>query len=414
MADDIMIKHVPLLCLQIAYDILVSRLFYFVLKPLRVPLIIAQVSADFTLSPSLLGNFEWVFSLFYSQYGILAVETFANLGIIYYVFLSGLEMNSDTILRSRKKGFPVLARILANLKLLYTKLGKDALITTMLTDAYSWVMFTLLIPYSTRGGKPYLSVISTLMFIVFCFVVVRLILTPIIEHITSMNTWRKSHLLDVLTGVFICSYITNSLGTHPIVGAFVFGLIFPHGKFADMVLEFSANFFFGILRPIYFAGFGFRLNFAFLLKQKNAGLMLLIMLLLGIPKVLSYVIVTFFFDVPSRDGVAIGLLLNTKGIMVGILPNVAWDKRILDPYTFMVMMLAIIVMTIMVFPLINAIYKPKFRFMQSQLRTMQKLRFDVELRIVACVHNVKHANNMIHVIEATNATRLSSIHVLKV
>jgi hypothetical protein len=77
----------------------------------------------------------------------------------------------------------------------------------------------------------------------------------------------------------------------------------------------------------------------------------------------------------------------------------------------MVMMLAIIVMTVMVSPLINAIYKPKFRFMQSQLRTVQKLRFDVELRIVACVHNAKHANNMIHVIEATNATRLSPIHV---
>ncbi|KAI5381918.1 hypothetical protein KIW84_063467 [Lathyrus oleraceus] len=326
MADDIMIKHVPLLCLQIAYDILVSRLFYFVLKPLHVPLIIAQVLAGFTLSPSLLGNFEWVFSLFYSQYGILAVETFANLGIMYYVFLSGLEMNSDTILRSRKKGtsiaiagivtpmlfgvgflalqqklidkndvfaqtpkenqgeaylfwclalsvtgFPVLARILANLKLLYTKLGKDALTAAMLTDAYGWVMFTLLIPYSTRGGKPYLSVISTLMFIVFCFAVVRPILTPIIEHRTSTNTWRKSHLLDVLTGVFICSYITDSLGTHPIVGAFVFGLIFPHGKFADVVLELSADFVSGILCPVYFAGFGFRLNLPFLLKQKNAG-----------------------------------------------------------------------------------------------------------------------------------------------
>ncbi|KAI5381913.1 hypothetical protein KIW84_UN0333 [Lathyrus oleraceus] len=411
MADDIMIKHVPLLCLQIAYDILVSRLFYFVLKPLHVPLIIAQVLAGFTLSPSLLGNFEWVFSLFYSQYGILAVETFANLGIMYYVFLSGLEMNSDTILRSRKKGtsiaiagivtpmlfgvgflalqqklidkndvfaqtpkenqgeaylfwclalsvtgFPVLARILANLKLLYTKLGKDALTAAMLTDAYGWVMFTLLIPYSTRGGKPYLSVISTLMFIVFCFAVVRPILTPIIEHRTT-------------------------------------------------------DFVSGILCPVYFAGFGFRLNLPFLLKQKNAGLMFLVMLLLCIPKVLSSVIVTFFFGMPARDGVAIGLLLNTKGIMAVILLNIAWDKRILDPYTFMVMMLAIIVMTVMVSPLINAIYKPKFRFMQSQLRTVQKLRFDVELRIVACVHNAKHANNMIHVIEATNATRLSPIHV---
>ncbi|CAL5208108.1 unnamed protein product [Lathyrus oleraceus] len=466
MADDIMIKHVPLLCLQIAYDILVSRLFYFVLKPLHVPLIIAQVLTGFTLSPSLLGNFEWVFSLFYSQYGILAVETFANLGIMYYVFLSGLEMNSDTILRSRKKGksiaivgivtpmlfgvgflalqqklidkndvfaqtpkenqgeaylfwclalsvtgFPVLARILANLKLLYTKLGKDALTAAMLTDAYGWVMFTLLIPYSTRGGKPYLSVISTLMFIVFCFAVVRPILTPIIEHRTSTNTWRKSHLLDVLTGVFICSYITDSLGTHPIVGAFMFGLILPHGKFADVVLELSADFVSGILCPVYFAGFGFRLNLPFLLKQKNAGLMFLVMLLLCIPKVLSSVIVTFFFGMPARDGVAIGLLLNTKGIMAVILLNIAWDKRILDPYTFMVMMLAIIVMTVMVSPLINAIYKPKFRFMQSQLRTVQKLRFDVELRIVACVHNAKHANNMIHVIEATNATRLSPIHV---
>ncbi|XP_058724315.1 cation/H(+) antiporter 15-like isoform X2 [Vicia villosa] len=385
---------------------------------------------------------------------------------MYYVFLSGLEMNSDTILRSRKKGtsiaiagivtpmlfgvgflalqqklldrndvliqlrkeihgeaylfwclalsvtgFPVLARILAKLKLLYTKLGKDALTAAMLTDAYGWVMFTLLIPYSSRGGKPYLSVISTLLFIVFCFTVVRPILTPIIEHRTSTDTWRKSQLLDVLMGLFICSYITDCLGTHPIVGAFVFGLILPHGKFADMVLEMSADFVSGILCPVYFAGFGFRLNLPFLLMHHNAGLMLLIMLLLSIPKVLSSMIVTFFFGMPARDGLAIGLLLNTKGIMAVILLNVAWDKKILDPYTFMVMMLAIIVMTVMVSPLINAIYKPKFRFLQSQLRTVQKQRFDMELRIVACVHNAKHADNMIHVIEATNASRVSPIHV---
>ncbi|CAK8570656.1 unnamed protein product [Lathyrus sativus] len=356
MTGDVMVKRVPLLYLQIAYGIFVSRLFYFVLKSLRVPLIIEQVLAGFTLSPTLLGNFKWVFPLFYGQYEILLVETFANLGIMYYVFLSGLELNADTILKSRKKGtsititsivtpmlfgvgfldlpqnlidkndvfaqtpkenhgeaylfwiltffvtsFPVLARILANLKLLYTKLGKDALTTSMLTDSYGWVMFTLLIPYSSRGGKPYLSVISTLLFIVFCFIVVRPILTPMIEHKTSTNTWRKSLLLDVLTGVFICSYITDCLGTHLIVEAFVFGLILPRGKFAYMVLEMTTDFVSGILCPIYFAGFGFRLNLPLLLKHKNAGLMLLIMLLLSIPKVLSSLVVTFFFDMPARD-----------------------------------------------------------------------------------------------------------------
>ncbi|XP_045807768.1 cation/H(+) antiporter 15-like [Trifolium pratense] len=466
MTDDVIAKRVPLLCLQIAYDLLVSRFFYFILKRIRVPLIVAQILAGFSLSPTLLGNFKPIFDLFYEQQGILAIETFSNLGILYYVFLSGLEMNSDVILRSRKKGtslavvgivtsmlfgvglltvqhkledendtfsltpkenhneaylfwslalsvtgFPVLARILAKLKLLYTKLGKDALTAAMLTDAYGWVLFTLLIPYSKIGGKPFLSVISTLLFIVFCFTVVRPILTPIVEKKTSANTWRKSQLLDLLMGVFICSFITDCLGTHPIVGAFVFGLILPHGKFADMVMEMSDDFVSGILCPVYFAGFGFRLNLPFLLKQQSAGLMMLIVVLLCIPKVLSSLIVTFFFGMPARDGLAIGLLLNTKGVMAIILLNVAWDKRILDPYCFMVMMLAIILMTVIVSPLISAIYQPKFRFMQSQLKTMQKLRFDMELRVVACVHNTKHANSMIHVLEATNATRVSPIHV---
>jgi len=88
-----------------------------------------------------------------------------------------------------------------------------------------------------------------------------------------------------------------------------------------------------------------------------------------------------------------------------------FNLQFLDPSSFMVMTLAIIVMTVIVSPLINAIYKPKFRFMQSQLRTVQKLRFDMELRVVACAHNAKHATNMIHVLEAINATRISPVHV---
>jgi Kef-type K+ transport system membrane component KefB len=129
-------------------------------------------------------------------------------------------------------------------------------------------------------------------------------------------------------GVFICSFITDCLGTHPIVGAFVFGLILPHGKFATMVMEMSDDFVSGILCPVFFAGFGFKLNLPFLLKQKYAGLMMVVVVLLCIPKVLSSLIVTFFFGMPARDGLAIGLLLNTKGIMAIILLNVAWDKRV--------------------------------------------------------------------------------------
>jgi Kef-type K+ transport system membrane component KefB len=35
--------------------------------------------------------------------GILGFETLSQLGVIYYVFVTGLEMNLETLLRARKK-----------------------------------------------------------------------------------------------------------------------------------------------------------------------------------------------------------------------------------------------------------------------------------------------------------------------
>ncbi|XP_061353191.1 cation/H(+) antiporter 15-like, partial [Gastrolobium bilobum] len=277
--------------------------------------------------------------------------------------------------------------------------------------AYGWVLFTLLIPYSHSGGKPLLSALSSLVFIIFCFCVVRPILPPFIERKTDSYSWDRPQFMGVLMGTFVCAFITDFLGTHHIVGAFIYGLILPHGRFAELVMEMTDDFVTGVLCPIYFAGFGLKINYLMIVTQPKWHLMLLIMLLLSIPKVLSSLITTFFFGMSARDGIGIGLLLNTKGIMALILLSVAWDRKILNLYDFTIMMLGIIIMTVLVSPLINATYKPKFRFKQSQLRTVQKLRSDVVLRVVACVHNACQATAMTHVLETVNATRISPLHV---
>lgn len=101
----------------------------------------------------------------------------------------------------------------------------------MLIDAYGWIMFTILIPYSHDGGKPLLSAICTFLFIVFCFCVVHPTLTRVIERKIRLETWDSSSLLDVMIGLFICSWIIDLLGAHHVVGAFVYGLILTSGKF---------------------------------------------------------------------------------------------------------------------------------------------------------------------------------------
>ncbi|KAK7279164.1 hypothetical protein RJT34_24210 [Clitoria ternatea] len=464
MSDNILENRAPLLAIQIAYNVIISRILHSLLRPLHIPLFVVQILTGFTLSGSFLGRYPVIFRSLYRENGILAVENYANMGIMYCVFLNGLEMNCDTLLRSSKKaliiaiagivtpmllgacflsllhmcvnvkeppsrggvfsqaylfwclvasvtGFPVLARLLSELKILYTRLGKDALNAAILIDAYGWILLTLIIPFSTAGGNHLLSLFSTLLFIGFCFCVLRPILIPMIERRTRMEKWTNSKLLDVMAGVFICSYITDFLGTHHSVGAFVYGLILPTGKFADLMMVLLYDFATGIMAAVYFSGFGFRVNIELFLRDIHWPYLVLIIFLLASSKVLSSMIASFFFGMPIRDGLGIGLLLNTKGYMAVLLLNIAWNRTLVSPFTYTVSLIAVLTMTMLVSPLISVIYKPKFRFMQSQLRTVQKLRFGAEFRVVVCVHNSRQATGMIHVLEATNPSRMQPLHV---
>lgn len=81
-----------------------------------------------------------------------------------------------------------------------------------------------------------------------------------IERKIRLETWDSSSLLDVMIGLFICSWIIDLLGAHHVVGAFVYGLILPSGKFADLMMEILDDVVTALIVPIYFASFGFRLH----------------------------------------------------------------------------------------------------------------------------------------------------------
>ncbi|KAG5014881.1 hypothetical protein JHK82_020561 [Glycine max] len=432
----------------------------------ELPILAFQIvfTVGFLLTPPLLGRYTAIFEFIFPVNGVLNVEVLSHIGLIYYAFLSGLEVNLDTILQVKKKpasiaaagiifpmvmapglyalhrkfydnkaanqleestsnayllwtlvltvtGFPVVAHTLSELKLLYTGLGKAALTAAMISETYGWILFTLLVPFSINGKIAVYSVLSTILFIVVCIFVLRPIFLRLIDRKTDKEELDDKQSLFVLMGVLACSYITDILGTHGIVGAFVYGLILPHGRFAEFIMSISDDFACGFLAPLFFSGNGMRLMLTSIFYQAHWPLTLLIVLLLCVPKILSTLFATFFFGMRTRDGLALGLLLNTKGAMALIMLNIAWDRAIVSIPTYAVITSAVLLMTVVVSPIINAIYKPRKRFEQNKLKTIQKLRLDAELRIQACVHNTRQATGMISIIESFNATRLSPIHV---
>ena len=81
---------------------------------------------------------------------------------------------------------------------------------------------------------------------------------------------------------------------------------------------------------------------------------------------------------------------------------------------FTVMVSAIMVMTVLVPILISAMYHPRRRFEMYKLRTVQKLRYETEFRILACVHTVRQAAGMVNLLKNCHATRISPMHIFGV
>ncbi|KAK7305867.1 hypothetical protein VNO77_43779 [Canavalia gladiata] len=462
-SESVLAFYLPTFAAQVAFMLLSTRSMYYILRPFNQPRLVVEILMGFLISPEIFGS-SYLFEVLTPLKTILTVETISYVGLIYSVFLAGLDMNFETILRARKKatsiaiagtfipmvlggciyalvqklykappeylaqfntinaymfwtlifsvtGFPMVTHILADLKLLYTGLGRVALTTAMISDFYNWVMFAMVIPFAIDGASATYAVLTTIAFVLFCFIVIRPYLVKLIVRKTNQNEWDNYQLFYVVMGAYACAIVTDLLGTHPVVGALVYGIMIPRGKFTHLLIEKSEDFGVVYLAPLFFGSCGIRLRIIYVIKKQGFGLMLLVLFLSCIPKILSTVITTRFYGMSILDGLAVGLILNTKGILALLMLNSAWDKQILSVESYSIMTVVVLVMTMMVPLIINAIYKPRKVYKRNKQRTIQNLKAEAELRILACVHNPRQATGMINILEACNTNKLTPLRV---
>ncbi|XP_059436457.1 cation/H(+) antiporter 15-like [Corylus avellana] len=387
----------------------------------------------------------------------MVVETMANLGLLFYVFLTGLEMDLSAILRPRKRvmgiaitgilipfllgvglffllqyrsshitpkmgcvfwaaaltvtGFPVLTHILTDLKLLHSDIGRIAMSVAMLNDIYAWVLIAILIPTGVGMKTTPQSLTGVVAFILICFLAVRPFLERIIRIESEKDNYSEYHLCFVLAGALMCACITDLLGAQSIVGAFVFGLIMPNGEFGDVLLDRLDDFVSGIMLPFFFVSWGIKIDFNNISRDTTWYFVMLVICFAFMAKILSSLIICILFKMPLRDGAALGVLMNTKGILALVILNTGWNKKILNDQQFTVMVVAIVAMTIVVAPIMSAIYKHRKGLKQYRLRTIQRQKPDTELRVLACVYTTANVSGIISLLQVSHATKLSPITI---
>ncbi|KAL1549020.1 Cation/H(+) antiporter 15 [Salvia divinorum] len=448
----------PLFILQLTLVVVTTRILVFALKPLRQPRVISEILGGIILGPSVLGRSKKFADTIFPLRSVMVLETMANVGLLYFLFLIGVEMDITVIKRTGKKAlviaiagmilpfligisfafvlheksefvrlgtfilflgvalsvtsFPVLARILAELKLLNSEIGRLAMSSALINDMCAWILLAFAIALAENEAASLASlwvILSSVLFVVFCVCVVRPLISWMIGSSPEGESVSEFYICLILTGVMVSGFITDALGTHSVFGAFVFGLVIPNGPLGITLIERLEDFVSGLLLPLFFAISGLKTDISSIKDFSTWAILAVVIVLACAGKVAGTLLVTLYYKIPFYEGLTLGLLMNAKGLIEMIVLNVGKDQKVLDDQAFAIMVIVATVMTSVISPIVTTIYKPAKKFAPYKRRTIQRTKPDGEFRILVCVHTPRNVPTIINLLEASNPTKKSSI-----
>ncbi|GAA0142807.1 transporter [Lithospermum erythrorhizon] len=453
----------PLFILQLTMVVVLTRLLVFFLKPFRQPRVISEILGGVILGPSVLGQNKKFANIVFPMRSVMVLETMANIGLLYFLFLVGVEMDLAVLKRTGKKAiflaiagmilpfligvsfsfmlhnrsqimkqgtfilflgvalsvtaFPVLARILAELKLLNTEMGQVAMSSALVNDMCAWILLAFAIAIAENEQFTLASVwvlVSSVAFVVLCVFVVRPLISWMIKQTPEGEPISEFYICLILTGVMVSGFITDAIGTHSVFGAFVFGLVIPNGQLGLTLLERLEDFITGLLLPLFFAISGLKTDVLAIQGLGTWSVLALIIILACAGKVAGTLLVALYYKMSFNEGLTLGLLMNTKGLVEMIVLNVGKDQKVLDDKSFAIMVIVEVVMTAIITPIVTVIYKPTRKFTSYKRRTIQSTKLDDEFNVLVCIHTPRNVPTIINLIEASFPTKKSPIcvHVL--
>lgn len=162
------------------------------------------------------------------------------------------------------QAFPVLCRILTELKLLSTPVGIIVLSAGVGNDVVGWILLALCVALVNAGsGLTALYVLLTCVaYSLFLFFAVRPAFLWVLRRQNALTDGPSQGIIVLTLMIALgSSFFTGVIGVHAIFGAFMAGLICPHeGGFAIKVTEKIEDLISALFLPLYFALSGLNTN----------------------------------------------------------------------------------------------------------------------------------------------------------
>jgi Kef-type K+ transport system membrane component KefB len=257
--------------------------------------------------------------------------------------------------------FPVLARILADNGLMADRVGRIVLASAAIGDVVAWCLLAVVVTLVTAGGAGgFIGVVCwSIVYILAMYTIVRPLLRWVSARLTGDTLTTYAAVL-VAAGIFLSSYVTSLIGVHPIFGAFAFGLVMPRRSErleAHVMTPFRSVS--RLLLPVYFIVTGLSVNIAGLHGPDFISLAV-VLLAACVGKIAGAAVPARLAGIAWRESLAIGTLMNTRGLTELVFLNVGLELGVLDQRMFTVMVLMALVTTAMAGPLLPLLLPQQF------------------------------------------------------
>jgi Kef-type K+ transport system membrane component KefB len=394
--------------LQMFVILLACRLVGALARRLGQPQVVGEMIAGVFLGPSLLGLLmPGVQQTLFPQESLKVLYVGAQLGVGLYMFLVGVEFDIATF-RSRMRSaasvsiagmvapfvlgavlaiglikvpglfsekatlfeamlflgaamsitaFPMLARIIYERGLTGTSLGTLALAAGAIGDAGAWCVLAIVL--ASFGAGPMVAVKAIgggTLFAVLVLTVGRKLLTWFSNATERAGQVTNSLLALALMFFMLAVWVTDSIGIHAVFGGFLLGIAMPRGFFARELQRQLEPFAVVFLLPMFFTFSGLNTR----LDMVNSP-----QLLLTAAAVIAAACLgkggacwgaARLNGEDNRTALAVGTLMNSRGLMELIIINIGLQKGVIQPALFSIMVLMAIVTTLMTSPVFEWVY----------------------------------------------------------
>jgi Kef-type K+ transport system membrane component KefB len=399
--------HEPLtrLVAQVVAVTVLSRVIGLVTRRLGQPLVIAEMVGGIMLGPSLLG---WVAPGLWA--GLFTPESLAVLGLvsqfglIFFMFLVGLELdparlrgNSSASVMIAQSGifvpfvlggalavwlfprfggattsrtafvlftgaamsvtaFPVLARILTEQKLLGTRIGAVAITCAAIDDVTAWCVLAFIVAVARHADVTgaALTTLAAVAYVGLMLAVVRPVLARLARRVADADAMPHNAVAVVVIVVLLSSWATELIGIHSLFGGFVAGAIMPKDRgFARALGRRLEDLVVVVLLPLFFAFSGLRTQIGLLSGAGDWLVCGLVVLVACAGKFGGCAGAARATGFGWREATAIGVLMNTRGLMELIVLNIGLELGVISPTVFSMMVIMALVTTIVAAPLLR-------------------------------------------------------------